>query len=1286
MPGTVPVPAPVPIEENPTVLDEKSLEDGDGSSAAGLTEEEKKIIQLQLDAPNDKVGYFSLFRYANKQEALIMAVSALASVAAGAALPLMTLVYGNFAGSFTSFSVDALAGEHFKNQINTFTLYFVYIGIASFVCVYVGMIGFSYTGERITQQIRELYLRAIFRQNIAFFDFLGSGEITTRISSDMVLVQDGVGQKISLFITGTSMFFAALIVGFVRSWKLTLIMLSATVAIVLLMGFNGANMKKNQTQSVDEYATAGTLAEEVISSARNVTAYGTQKRLEAKYKLYLDRASKWDYNSKFWLSSMIAGMMGVLNLQYALAFWQGNRFLQSGELGVANILTVVMASMLAGFSIGHNLPHMQAFGQAVAAATKVFNTIERNSPIDPETEEGEKPEEFVGNIEFKNIKHIYPSRQDSTVLEDFSLKIDAGKMVALVGASGSGKSTIFGLLERFYLPMKGQVFLDGRDISTLNLKWLRRHVAIVSQEPVLFSITIYESIAHGLVGTEFEHASEEKKMQLIEEAAKTANAYNFIMDLPDKFQTKVGERGNLLSGGQKQRIAIARAVVSDPKILLLDEATAALDTKSEKVVQEALDRAAQGRTTIAIAHRLSTIRHADNIVVMAKGRIVEQGTHDELIKQQGVYQSLVQAQELSSKIQPNNRFSGMSMGEKGAEVNVKGEDEDLGLVRTATTKAASVHPKKNEKAKTYTTLELAKFAWHMNRKEHVLMLAGFGLCLCAGATPAIQAIFLGNSINAFFSPETSTGGHGISFWCWMFFMLGILTWLSYFGQGLTLSKSSAQLISRIREEAFSAILRQDIEFFDSDAVTSGSLAAFLSSEANRLAGLSGSTLGAIITACASVLVAIIVGLCFGWKLALVCTSTIPLVIACGYFRFYALVRMEKRTKESTDSASFACEAASSIRTVATLSLESHLLAQYHDKLTLQGRGNLKFMNVSSLLYALSQGLAMFIFALVFWYGGKLMLNMEYTVLQFFIVYSAIINGAQSAGAIFSFAPDMGEAREAAMLLKSFLNRVPKIDNWSTEGKKVERLAGKVELQSVRFNYPGRSEHRVLRGVSLTADPGQFVALVGASGSGKSTVMQLLERFYDPTSGTVLVDDVELKDYNIQDYRAQLAIVSQETTLYTGTIRENILADRDDVPEEVIVRACKDANIYEFITSLPDGFNTLVGAKGALLSGGQRQRMAIARALLRDPKILLLDEATSALDSTSERVVQDALDAASQGRTTIAIAHRLSTIQHADVIYVFDQGKIVEKGRHDELMVKRGMYWELARLQDMGAPQ
>jgi ATP-binding cassette subfamily B (MDR/TAP) protein 1 len=719
-------------------------------------------------------------------------------------------------------------------------------------------------------------------------------------------------------------------------------------------------------------------------------------------------------------------------------------------------------------------------------------------------------------------------------------------------------------LERFYLPMEGQVFLDGKDITTINLRWLRQHMAIVSQEPVLFSVTIFEGIAHGLVNTEYADASQEKKMEMIEKAARIANAHDFISELPEGYQTKVGERGNLLSGGQKQRIAIARAIVSDPKILLLDEATAALDTKSESAVQEALDRASEGRTTIVIAHRLSTIKKADNIVVMAMGRIVEQGTHGELLKQSGVYSSLVQAQELTSKLNTNNRMSVLGDPEKGAGIT---DPEKPELLRTITSAPSDIAKKlDNEKDREYGTWELVKFSWEMNAGEHTTMTIGLIFSFLAGCNPAIQAIFLGNSVNSLLSPGTSLGAHGILFWCWMFLMLGIVIWFCYFGQGLTLSRGSARLIGNIRQRAFGAMLRQDMEFYDGDMVTSGALANFLSSEANRLAGLSGSTLGTIVSAMSSIFVAVIVGCSFGWKLALVCTSTIPLMLACGYFRFYALTRMEKRTKGSNEAASFACEAASSIRTVATLSLEKHLLTAYHGKLGDQARDNFKFQNVSGVLYATSQGLSMLIFALVFWYGGRLLFSGQYTVLQFFIIYSAIINGAQSAGAIFSFAPDMGEARDAAKVLKSFVNRIPKIDHWSDDGKRVETLEGKVQLQDVRFTYPGRPDHRVLRGVSIRAEPGQFIALVGASGSGKSTVMQMLERFYDPTSGAVLVDEVPLTDYNLQDYRAQLAIVSQETTLYTGTIRDNILADKDDVTEDAIIQAAKDANIYEFIVS------------------------------------------------------------------------------------------------------------------------
>ncbi|GFF58991.1 multidrug resistance protein 1, 2, 3 (p glycoprotein 1, 2, 3), partial [Aspergillus udagawae] len=293
--------------------------------------------------------------------------------------------------------------------------------------------------------------------------------------------------------------------------------------------------------------------------------------------------------------------------------------------------------------------------------------------------------------------------------------------------------------------------------------------------------------------------------------------------------------------------------------------------------------------------------------------------------------------------------------------------------------------------------------------------------------------------------------------------------------------------------------------------------------------------------------------------------------------------------------------------------------------------------------------------------------------------------AQSAGTIFSFAPDIAKARHAAASLKALFDRTPDIDSWSHDGEMVQSIGGHVEFRNVFFRYPTRPNRLVLRGLNLHVKPGQYVAFVGASGCGKSTAIALLERFYDPVLGGVYVDGKEISSFNINNYRSHLAHVSQEPTLYQGTIRENIMlgTDQDDISEDEMVLCCKNANIYDFIISLPNGFDTLVGSKGSMLSGGQKQRLAIARALLRDPRILFLDEATSALDSESEKLVQAALDTAAQGRTTIAVAHRLSSVQKADMIYVFNQGRIIECGTHSELMQKRSAYFELVSLQNLG---
>jgi ATP-binding cassette subfamily B (MDR/TAP) protein 1 len=1074
----------------------------------------------------------------------------------------------------------------FPSLLDSKVLYFVYLAIGEFILVYVATAGYIYTGSHIAAKVREEYLKAILRQNIGYFDKLGAGEVTTRITADTNLVQDAISQKVSLTITGVATFITAFVIGFIRYWKLTLICSCTVVAIVVLMGSGSRLIVKFSKKSLASYAVGGTVAEEVLSSIRNATAFGTQDKLARQYDVHLAEAQKWGFRFKATLGVMFGFMLCFVFLNYGLAFWMGSRFLVDGSVDLSQILTIVLAIIIGAFSLGQVGPNVQAFTSGVAAASKIYATIDRVSPLDPTIDAGDRLEHVEGHVELRDIKHIYPSRAEVVVMDGVNLDVPAGKTTALVGASGSGKSTIVGLIERWYNPVGGSILLDGHDICTLNLRWLRQQISLVQQEPVLFSDTIANNIRNGLIGSPFEHESEAQQQERIIRAAKMANAHDFISALPEGYDTNVGERGFLLSGGQKQRIAIARAVVSDPKILLLDEATSALDTKSEGVVQAALDEAAKGRTTIVIAHRLSTIKTADNIVVMQEGRIVEQGTHDALLEKRGVYFSLVSAQRIGAGRKENDGedekeeeegLTNVQSSMTGNHVPFDPDDEKLALAKTATSKSISSKILEEAGGQTkgpkYSLWTLIKFIASFNKKEWMFMLIGLTFSMISGGGQPTQGVFFAKVITSLSRPLSQAHKirSDVDFWCLMYLMLGFVLLLSQSTQGIAFAFCSERLIHRARDRAFRTMLRQDISFFDEEENSTGALTSFLSTEATHLAGISGVTLGTLLSVTTTLCSAIIISLAIGWKLALVTMSTIPVVLGCGFFRFWVLARFEINAKSSyKKSASYACENTNAIRTVASLTREMDVYEQYHAQLTEQGKKALKSNLKNSTLYAASQSFMFLCIALGFWYGGTLIGNGQYSLFQFFIVFAEIIFSVQSAGTVFSFAGDMSKAKNAASELKKLFDRQPKIDPWSKDGEKVEHVDGTIEFRDVHFRYPTRPDVPVLRGLNLTVKPGQYVALVGASGCGKSTTIALMERFYDPLAGGVYVDGREISSLNVTEYRRHLALVSQEPTLYQGTIKENVLlgADEEDVSDERIIKACKDANIYDFIMSLP----------------------------------------------------------------------------------------------------------------------
>jgi ATP-binding cassette subfamily B (MDR/TAP) protein 1 len=962
---------------------------------AHLPEHERAILKAQVDTPITNTSWKTLYRYGTRNDFLIMAVSALCAIAAGAALPLMTVIFGQLTGTFNGYFQGLVSRADFNHTISHMVLYFVYLGIAEFVTTYIATVGFIYTGEHISGKIRARYLEACMRQNIGFFDKLGSGEITTRITADTNLVQDGISEKVGLTLNALSTFVTAFIIGFIKSWKLTLILSSTVFAISFVMGGGSRFIIKYSKRSLESYALGGSVAEEVISSIRNATAFGTQDKLARQYDRHLVEAEKYGYKGKFVIAIMLGAMFMIINLNYGLAFWMGSQYLVDNEIQLSSILTILLSIMIGAFSLGNVAPNIQALTTAISAAAKIYNTIDRVSPLDGTSDDGIKLDRVEGTIELRDVKHIYPSRPEVTVMDGVSLLVPAGKQTALVGASGSGKSTIVGLVERFYTPVGGQVLLDGHDVSTLNLRWLRQQISLVSQEPTLFGTTIYENIAHGLIGTEWEKTTEEKQKELVIGAAKMANAHDFVSALPEGYATHVGERGFLLSGGQKQRIAIARAVVSDPKILLLDEATSALDTKSEGVVQAALETAAAGRTTIIIAHRLSTIRDADNIVVMSEGRIVEQGTHDQLLAKQGAYYSLVEAQKITGSREltkeeaetmdnEDEKLARQITGKSNEGYEEDPDDKNIAskLDRTTSQKSLSSialqnRPKAGGKQASLWTL--IKLIASFNKTEWYIMVIGLLFSIICGGGHPTQAVFFAKEIISLTTPLVNpltgqpvpgavhTLRHDVDFWSLMYLMLAFVQLLAYCTQGIAFAFCSERLIHRVRDRAFRTMLRQDIAYFDREENTSGSLTSFLSTQTTHVAGLSGATLGTILSVLTTLIAAIALSIAIAWKLALVCTATIPVLLGCGFFRFWLLAQFQTRAKRAYESsASYACEATSAIRTVASLTRENDVLDHYTDALNSQAQASLRSILKSSLLYAAAQSLMFLCIALGFW--------------------------------------------------------------------------------------------------------------------------------------------------------------------------------------------------------------------------------------------------------------------------------------------------------------------------------